>query len=192
MGTIARSYGLNQLIWKPTHILYLSSSCTDLIFTLQPNLVMESEIHSHLHLNYHHQIIFAKLDLKQLCETTICDDRHLPWINKEIKKLVVGKNLAFKSYCCSNKSMFLLEKFKAFNWINQQYQLNISFKELKEKYYTKLSSRFADPLTSLKTYYSIWKIFLNNKNIPCIPPVFCENKFITNFKEKAEFLTIFV
>ena len=63
MGTIARSYGLNQLIWKPTHILYLSSSCTDLIFTLQPNLVRESEIHSHLHLNYHHQIIFAKFDL---------------------------------------------------------------------------------------------------------------------------------
>ena len=144
---------MNQLIWKPTHILYLSSSCTDLIFTLQPNLVMESEIHSHLHLNYHHQIIFAKFDLKQLCETTICDDRHLPWINKEIKKLVVGKNLAFKSYCCSNKSMFLLEKFKAFNWINQQYQLNISFKELKEKYYTKLSSRLADPLTSLKTLF---------------------------------------
>ena len=63
MGTIARSYGLIQLIWKPTHILYLSSSCTDLIFTLQPNLVRESEIHSHLHLNYHHQIIFAKFDL---------------------------------------------------------------------------------------------------------------------------------
>ena len=31
-------------------------------------------------------------------ETIICDDRDPPWINKEIKKLMTEKNLAFKSY----------------------------------------------------------------------------------------------
>ena len=76
-------------------------------------------------------------------ETIICDDRDPPWINKEIKKLMIKKNLAFKSYCCSNRNIFRLEKFKAL-----QYQLHISIKESKEKYYTKLSSRLADPLTS--------------------------------------------
>ena len=80
-------------------------------------------------------------------ETIICDDRDPPWINKEIKKLMIEKNLAFKSYCCANGNMFLLEKFKAL-----QYQLHISIEESKEKYYTKLSSRLADPLTSPKTY----------------------------------------
>ena len=119
-------------------------------------------------------------------ETVICDDRNLPWINKEIKKLMLEKNLAFKSYCYSNKSMFLFEKFKAL-----QYQLNISMEESKENYYTKLSSRLADPLTSLKTYWSILKTFLNNKKIPCIPPLFHENKFITDFKEKAELFNHF-
>ena len=44
--TITSSYGLNQLIQEPTHILNLSSSCTELIFTSQPSLVMESGIHS--------------------------------------------------------------------------------------------------------------------------------------------------
>ena len=39
-------------------------------------------------------------------ETIICDDRDPPWINKEIKKLMIEKNLAFKLYCCSNRSMF--------------------------------------------------------------------------------------
>ena len=64
---------------------------------------------------------------------------------------------------------------------------------MKEKYYTKLSSRLANPLTSPKTYWSILKIFLNNKKNPCIPPLFHENKFITDFKEKAElFNHIFV
>ena len=172
---------------------------------------MESGIHSSLHSNCQHQIVFAKYNLSIFypppykrtvwyCEratnelirrdidqfdwlralsnvnvdekvyfftktllniiqnfippgTIICDDRE-PWINKEIKKLMVEKNVVFKPYCCSNKSMFLLEKYKAL-----QYQLNISIEESKEKYCTKLSSRLADPLTSPKTYWSILKIF---------------------------------
>ena len=63
IDTIANSYGLNQLIQEPTHILNSSSSCIDLIFTSQPNLVMESGIHSSLHSNCHHQIVFAKFNL---------------------------------------------------------------------------------------------------------------------------------
>ena len=63
IDTIASSYGLNQLIQEPTHILNSSSSCIDLIFTSQPNLVMESGIHSSLHSNCHHQIVFAKFNL---------------------------------------------------------------------------------------------------------------------------------
>ena len=63
INTIANSCGLNQLIQEPTHILNSSSSCIDLIFTSQPNLVMESGIHLSLHSNCHHQIVFAKFDL---------------------------------------------------------------------------------------------------------------------------------
>ena len=98
---------------------------------------------------------------------------------------MVEKNLSFKSYCRSNKNMFLLEKFKAL-----QNQLNISIEESKEMYYTKFSSRLTNPLTSSKTYWSILKTFLNNKKIPCIPSLFHENKFITDFKE-LNYLTIF-
>ena len=122
-----------------------------------------------------------------LHETIICDYRDPPWINKEIKKLMVEKNLAFKSYCCSNKNMFLLEKFKTL-----QNKLKIFIEESKEKYFTKLSSRLADPLFSSKTYWSISKTFLNNKEIPCIPPIFHENKIITDFKGKAELFEHFL
>ena len=58
---------------------------------------------------------------------------------------MVEQNLVFKSCCCSNKNIFLPEKFKAL-----QNQLNISIEESKEKYYTKLSSRLADPVASPK------------------------------------------
>ena len=117
-------------------------------------------------------------------ETIICGSRDPPWINKEIKKLMIEENLAFKSYCCSNRNMFLLEKFKTL-----QYQLHTSIEESKGKYYTKLSSRLADPLTSPITYWSILKTFLNNKKIICIPSH--ENKFITDFKEKSELFNHF-
>ena len=56
--------GFKQVISDPTHILESSSSCIDLIFTSQPNLVMNSGVHSSLHPNCHHQIIHAKFNLK--------------------------------------------------------------------------------------------------------------------------------
>ena len=56
--------GLTQIINGPTHILEHASSCIDLTFTSQPNIVLDSGVHSSLHPNFHHQIVFAKFNLK--------------------------------------------------------------------------------------------------------------------------------
>ena len=53
IDVVTSNYGLHQLIQEPAHILKLSSSYIDLIFTTQSNLVMESGIHSSLHSNCH-------------------------------------------------------------------------------------------------------------------------------------------
>ena len=42
---ISSQCGLYQVINKPTHISENSSSCIDLIFTSQPNLITESGVH---------------------------------------------------------------------------------------------------------------------------------------------------
>lgn len=42
IDNIVTQYGLHQVINEPTHILETSSSCIDLIFTSQPNLIAES------------------------------------------------------------------------------------------------------------------------------------------------------
>ena len=47
-----------------------------------------------------------------------------------------------------------------------------------------------DPATSPTTYWLILKAFLNNKKIPCIPPIY-HNNYITDFKEKAEIFNSF-
>ena len=64
IASITSQFGLHQLINEPTHILQSSSSCIDLIFTSQPNIVVESGVHPSLHPNCHHQNIFAKFNLK--------------------------------------------------------------------------------------------------------------------------------
>ena len=61
---ISSQCGLYQVINEPTHILENSSSCIDLIFISQPNLITESGVHPSLHPNCHHQVIYAKFNLK--------------------------------------------------------------------------------------------------------------------------------
>ena len=60
---VTAQFGLQQIIKEPTHVSNTSSSCIDLIFTSQPNLITDSGVHSSLHPNCHHQIVFAKLNL---------------------------------------------------------------------------------------------------------------------------------
>ena len=49
-----------------------------------------------------------------------------------------------------------------------------------------MTSKLTNAEKSSEAYWSILKSFLNNKKIHLIPPLFYENRFITNFKEKAE------
>ena len=39
---------------------------------------------------------------------------------------------------------------------------------------------------TLKSFWSLLKIFLNNKIIPLIPPLFHSNRFISVFKQKSQ------
>ena len=89
--SLTTSYGLSQIISDPTHILPNSSSCIDLIFTNQPNLVTEGGVYPSLHPKCHHQIVFAKLNLNveypPLYERLIWDDKNtnIPSFNRAIE-----------------------------------------------------------------------------------------------------------
>ena len=66
---LTSTFGFHQIINEATHILNNSSSCIDLIFTSQPNLVTESGVHSSLHANCHHQITYLKFNLNVIYPT---------------------------------------------------------------------------------------------------------------------------
>ena len=119
-------------------------------------------------------------------ETIVCNDRDSPWINKNIKKLVNDKNDAYKSYHQNENNSPTLQNFQLL-----QSKLNSLIEESKHKYHARLSKKLSDHVTSPKSYWSILKTFLNNKKIPCIPPLLNENKFIIDFRRKAKIFNTF-
>ena len=64
LDSLLSSHGFHQLISEPTHILWNSLSCIDVIFTDQLSLVADSGVHPTLHKNCHYQITHCKLNLK--------------------------------------------------------------------------------------------------------------------------------
>ena len=57
--------------------------------------------------------------------------------------------------------------------------------------FLRISQKLMDLATSAKTYWSILKTFLSNKKISCIPPLFYQGKYVTDFKKKAELFNSF-
>ena len=64
LDSLVSTNGFHQLLSEPTHILQNSLSCTDLVFTDQPRLVVDSGVHPAPHENCHHHIKYCKLSLK--------------------------------------------------------------------------------------------------------------------------------
>ena len=64
LESITSLYRMKQIISEPSHTLQHSFSCIDLIFTNQPNIVMDSSVDLSLHSKCHHEIIYSKLNLK--------------------------------------------------------------------------------------------------------------------------------
>ena len=157
---------------------------------------MESVVHSSISENCHHQITYAKFNLKIYYlisnyfphETIICNDRDPPWINKNIKNLINDKNHAYQSFSQNGNNSSTSQNFQFL-----QSRLNSLIEKSEHKYYAHVSKKLLDPATSPKLFWSLLKTFLNNKKISCIPPLLHENKFIINFRRKVEtFNTCFV
>ena len=73
-----------------------------------------------------------------------------------------------------------------------QQQLHDLIDDLKQKYFSRLIQKLNTIQKSTKAYWAPLTFFLNNCKIPVIPPLFHNNKFVTDFKEKAELFNSFL
>ena len=91
-----------------------------------------------------------------------------------------------KKYLRSGKNTKVFEEFK----LLQKKIVNLT-NNSRDRYYTRISNKLNDFHISPKVYWSILKMFLNNKKTLIIPPLFYENRFVTDFKKKAELFNSF-
>ena len=100
--------------------------------------------------------------------------------------LIKNKNIFYKSHTANENSTDHKEAIKTL-----QNKLTSTIENAKSEYYSKLSIKLLNPKTCSKAYWSILKIFVNDKKIPIIPPLYHNGNFITDFCQKAELFNSF-
>ena len=111
---------------------------------------------------------------------TICP-REPEWLNRDVKNLLRKQNKIYKKYKKNgykNDDKVIMDRMRT--------ECFFKIKNAKEKYLSELGVKLADPTTGQKVYWKILNKFLNKCKIPRIPPLLVQNKFIIDFKEKAE------
>ena len=110
-------FGLQQIIKEDTHISNTLSSCIDLIFTSQPNLITGSGVHSSLHSNNHHQFLqnwtYMLYVLHLIYERSGTTEKQTQGLLDIPSKNLTGKE-HFQTQALMKKLIFLIELFLIF------------------------------------------------------------------------------
>ena len=99
----------------------------------------------------------------------------------KIKELISQKNKLYsrikkRNNCFLNKQLLH----------SLQQHLTRSIENAKNKYFFRISGKLNNPNTSIKCYWSLIKTLLNGKKVPCVPPIYDNNRYITDFKKKCQ------
>ena len=119
-------------------------------------------------------------------KTTTSNDKDPPWMNKQIKTLTAEKKALYERL---KRRMLNSKLFDKFDALKAKLQNSINYFEF--EYHRKISKKLSNPSTSPKCYWTLLKTLLNGRKTPCIPPLFHDNKFITDFEKKSKVLNSF-
>ena len=108
--------------------------------------------------------------------------RNPPWITKPLKTMLNRKNRLFKNYKRHGYKAEDKVRIDGFRIECQQ-----AVETAKLSYLTNLGNKVNSPGTSQKSYWKIINRVMNKCRAPKIPPLFVNNLFILNCREKARF-----
>ena len=114
-------------------------------------------------------------------ETKICCDRDPPWMTTKLKEPISQKNKLYSRIKKRNNSF--LKKQLVHSLLQH---LSKSIENAKNKYFFRISEKSNNPNTSIKCYWSLIKTLLHGKKVPCIPLIYDNNRYVTDFKEKCQ------
>ena len=119
-------------------------------------------------------------------ETKLCDDRDPPWMTTKVKELISQKN---KRYSRIKKRNNSFPNKQLPHSLHQHFSKSI--KNAKNKYFSRISEKLNNPKTSIKCYWSLIKILLNGKKVPCVPLIYNINRYVTDFEEKCQLFNFY-
>ena len=111
----------------------------------------------------------------------LCDDRDPPWMTTKIKEIISQKNKLYSGIKKRNNSFLNKQLLHSL-----QQHLSKLIENAKNKYIFRISEKLNNPNTSTKCYWSLIKTLLNGKKVPCVPPIYDNNRYVTDFKEKCQ------
>ena len=106
-------------------------------------------------------------------ETKICNDRDPPWMTTKIKELISQKNKLY-SRIKKRKNSFLDKQLLH----SLQQHLSKSIENAKNNIFFRISEKLNNPSTSTKCYWSLIKSLLNGKKVPCVFPIYNNNRYV--------------
>ena len=112
--------------------------------------------------------------------------RDNPWITKPLKAMIKRKNRLYKNY--KKHGYKADDKIRLDNF---RLECQNAIEDAKNAYMTELGNKLHNQCTSGKIYWKIINKVLNKSKAPKVPPLFVENNFILNCREKAELFTQF-
>ena len=114
-------------------------------------------------------------------EVIVCDDKDQPFFIGKINSIFSEKLRTYNAYLKNIDNIQLRN-----NLISLQQRLRDLIDDSKQKYFLRLTQKLTTIQKSTKAHWTLLKNLLNNRKIPVIPPLFHNNKFVTDFKEKTE------
>ena len=103
-----------------------------------------------------------------------------PWLNKNVRYCLKKHNKMYRKYIQNGSK----PEDKVL-WENSKSVVSSEILKAKETYLKQQGAKLADPATTRKTYWKILNGFMNKCKVPRIPPLFFNENFFTNCKEKA-------
>ena len=102
-----------------------------------------------------------------------------------IRRLIQYLSETYNRFKSGNKGSQHFEHFQS------PQSLLGAYVEASKHRYSRLLKRINGSIYESLNILVSTKSFHNNRKIPCIPPVFHENRFVANFKEKAKLFSFF-
>ena len=147
---------------------------------------------SFLNLNVNERVEMLTTTIMNVCSNYIPNkvikvrDKDAPWMNPEIKHLILDKAKIYRKYVKNGKQDCDFQSLR-----EVQARCKALIKERKQNYYQKLSNSLNDPQILPKKYWSILHRFLNIRKSPTIPPIRHNDKMVTDISEKANIFNSF-